>query len=392
MTFKACLLVVLALGQEGPGDLDSPDAAVARPAIESAIRAGDEKALEVAAKSSRGARLALAEVRAHKRFGEAYPLPLSITYEAKDQPTGEVLSAISKLLGTRIEEQKQEGMPGRRKETLSIALKEATYLETVDALAASLGASISVEEDALRYSNWPSFPPEPQFYWRHFKISVGSFSESREVFPQGDSKGRASLYFTVWTDGRCRVVGSRGIRLVEVVENDGGREGIAVGPAWNMFGPWHRYQQFGMHVALNPPGPKAAKLGTVRGVQRFLFPEDPKFSELPLADRTRAIEGENYSLRIEEASPDGSTVKIVATFNDWKKAHVLPLPADFQLAGKDGRLVAAQGSVSGPAESATLQLKFTLPKKFEAAALKVRVFGSIGEQEFPFEFKDLPLR
>ena len=95
---------------------------------------------------------------------------------------------------------------------------------------------------------------------------------------------------------------------------------------------------------------------------------------------------------LEEASADGAAVKISAKVADWKKAHVRPIPGDFQLVGKDGRLVPAEGETTGPVESIFLDLKFTLPAKFEATALKIREFRKTGEHEFPFEFKDVPIR
>src|SRR6266850_4231486 len=134
MAFWLSAFLIL-LPQESLKELDSPDPAVARRALEAAIRAGDEKPLEAAAKTSRGARLALAEVRAHKRFGEAYPPELCITYEAKDRPTEEVLGKLSKFIGLRIEPDGSLPRPAWLKETLSISLRDATFLEAVDAIA-----------------------------------------------------------------------------------------------------------------------------------------------------------------------------------------------------------------------------------------------------------------
>ncbi|HZN63059.1 MAG TPA: hypothetical protein VFC90_11700, partial [Planctomycetota bacterium] len=68
------LILALALLLQDPlVDLDSKDPLVARRAFEAAIRTGDEKALEGAAKTSERAKEALAEVRAHLKFGDAYP-------------------------------------------------------------------------------------------------------------------------------------------------------------------------------------------------------------------------------------------------------------------------------------------------------------------------------
>src|SRR5262245_13060400 len=112
-------------------DLDSPDPAEARRAIERAIRKGDEGALDAASKTSRGARLALAEVRAHKRFGDAYPMPRLVTLKAKDRPVAEVVDHISKAIGMKVE---VKGLDALEEMKLTIDLQDAPLLEAIDTL------------------------------------------------------------------------------------------------------------------------------------------------------------------------------------------------------------------------------------------------------------------
>src|SRR5690349_23809279 len=95
--------ILILLPQESLRDLDSPDPAVARRAIETAIKTASERALEATAKTSRGARFALAEVRAHNRFGDAYPQPHLFTISAKAQPAIEVIDQFETVLKRKMD-------------------------------------------------------------------------------------------------------------------------------------------------------------------------------------------------------------------------------------------------------------------------------------------------
>ncbi len=391
MFLAAIALLLIQTPQSSLSDLDSPDPAVARRAMEATVRGGDVKALEAVEKTSAGARRALAEIRAHQRFGEAYPLPPTVTYEAKDRPVSEVVEALSKLLGKRMVFEEREARDKER--TVTLSLKDATFLETMDALTMAIPAWESIEPDLIRLQPAGAiFPRDPASYWRYAKVSISTFTEVRELLGADKSPRTARLYFTHWIDGRCRAVGSGGLRLTDVIDDTGASLTPEPGPPYAGFGPYHQNMQFGVHVSIKAPDAAATKLVMLRGVQRFYFPESPTFTELPLAGGNRAFKSENAAIRIDEAAVDGSTVKVVAEFGDWKKPHVRPLPSDFHLVGTDGRLVPATGSVAGPVESITLQLSFDLPEKFVARSLKVRTFKSIGEHDFPFQFRDLPLR
>src|SRR6516162_3006979 len=108
MTFELMIRAVAACGvllflrsQEGLSDLDSTDPKVARHAFEAAVRRGEEPALVDAAARSERARAALAEIRAHRRFGATYPPIDPVTFDAADRPTSEVLADLGKRLGLR---------------------------------------------------------------------------------------------------------------------------------------------------------------------------------------------------------------------------------------------------------------------------------------------------
>jgi hypothetical protein len=369
-------------------DLDSPDPLVARRAMEAIVRKGDEKPLQAVEKTSAGAKRALAEMRAHQRFGEAYPPSMAITFEAKDRPVAEVVDALSKLVKKRITYEVRD--PADEKRTVTLSLKDATFLETLDALTLAIPAWDSIEEDVIKLQPALAiFPRDPVSYWRHGKVTVSTFTEVRGLLDGG--KNVARLYFTHWIDGGCRAVGYGAPRLTEVTDDTGASLAPEAYAPYAGYGPYHGYQQFGVHLSIKPPAAAATKLVTLRGTQRFYFPESPTFAEIPWGGKG-SIQAENVVIRLEEATASGASVKVVAEFADWRKPHVRPLPSDFQLMGKDGRGIQATGSSAGPVESITLRLTFDLPAKFEAASLKVRTFKSIGDHEFPFEFKDLPLR
>lgn len=385
-----CAALLLLISQEKLGELDSPDPYVARRAIEAAIRAADEKALESAAKTSKGARFALAEVRAHKRFGDAYPQPLSFTVSAKDQPAADVIGRFEAVLKRKMDI--EGGLQSLDGVNVTLELREATLLEAADGLGKALNRSCYPRMGSLYLSTSAFTLGVPITYGRHIRIDIGSLGEYRDVLAGPEAGATASFWGGATPDGQCRLVGIRGMRLDEVVDDTG----RAIPPDNSSldarFGDNALYSGHQAIGKLKSAPDAAAKLLTVRGAWVYLLPEGPRIEELPLGDKSKSVEGDNISVRIEEVTDDGARAKVTARIADRHKAHVWPILEDFKLVGKDGTLIPAKGQVSGPAECAVLDLTFERPERFEAVALNVRVFRTVGEHETPFEFKDLPIR
>jgi hypothetical protein len=382
--------ILILFPQEILKDLDSPDPAVARRAIEAAIRGADEKALEAAAKTSRGARFVLSEVRAHKRFGDAYPQPLLFSLSVKDHPAVDVIHRFESVLKKKMDI--GGGLESLDGVKVNLELRDATLMEAANALGKALNRDCHPLKGTLYLSTWPPSPIGPHVFGRHVRIIIGSLGEYRDVLAGPDAGVTAMVWGGADPDGQIRIIGTRGLRLDEVVDD----LGRAIPPDNSSldacFGDNSKYTGHQVIGKLRSAPAMTARSITLRGAWVYLLPEGPRIEELPLGDMSRSVEGDNISIRIEGVTDCGAGVRVTARIGDRRKPHVWPNLEDFRLLGKDGVLIAAKGEVSGPAECAVADLTFALPERFEAVALKVRVFRTVGEHQTVFEFKDLPIR
>ena len=369
-------------------EFDSPNPSVARSAVEAAIRKGDEAALEAAARTSRGARYALAELRAHKRFGDAYPMPRKVTLKATGRPAAEVVERLSQAIGMKVEVKDLNLLEEKK---VSVDLVDAPLLEAVDVLGREIDREPEVLKDQILFSDSPFKPLGPVFYARNARFTISGYSEFRDLLA---SEGRG-VTSTLWgggeTQGLIRLAGDRGERLDEVVD-DAGRLVIPE-PADDKRCYWADGGggfQFGM--ALKVPPEASARRISIRGAWRVLLPEGPRFDELPLDDPSRTLSTENMSFQIAAVSDNRASVSVTVRVMDRKKEHVRPTPADFRLVAGNGKAVPAEGGIQGPEDRLVLELSFKVPEDFEPVTLRVRHFKSLGDHEIPFEFKDLPIR
>jgi hypothetical protein len=379
-------LLVVALLQDDVAKLESSDPLEARRAFEALIAAGDEAPLRKVAERCERARHALAEIRAHRRFGAAYPPIRLIRYEADDLPTREVLEEFAEHLGVRL---KEGSFVGPMPERISIHLREAYALEALDSVFRAANHGWWEEDGAIVYSI-PAWPiPRLHTYYRRFQISIESFYEFRKRDPFGNVEGSAALWIRIKYDTACRPAGSRGVKFTEVIDDKG--RSLLPEEARDLpsYAP---FQNLSSHVPIKAPSDDVLKLARVRGVFVALFPERPAPGEIPLAGERRALEAPNLTLAVEKVLEGGSRISVTGKIGDLKKAHVRPLPGDFRLKGKDGRTLPAGGAVSGRRESPVAELQFEIPDGFEPVALVVEYFQGMGEHEIPFDFQDVPIR
>jgi hypothetical protein len=291
-------------------DLESPDPAVWRRASEALIRRGDEAALAESAKRSDRAREALAEVRAHRRFGDAYPALQLLTYAAKDRPTPEVLADLSKALGLRFEDEKTD-FPGALlrplKDNTSLDVTLAYPLQALDALGIALGVSAHIE--GTRATLYRGVLHNSSFteYARHFVVAIESYEERRSIEASDAAAVESSLRFRVRYDWLCRPVGSAGFQFLAIeddlgnslVPERGGREAS-----------YDKFQMLSAQVGIRAPRREAAKLVRVRGTFTALFPERPAVAEIPLADPGKDIALSNLALKIDAVEEKGAEVRL----------------------------------------------------------------------------------
>jgi hypothetical protein len=382
-------LLTLLIGQVE--DLDSKDPATARRAFERAIQKGDEAPLEKAAATSIRAKRALAEIRAHKRFGEYYP-PLPVTtLDVQDQPPGDVIKALSKSMGIPIVDYDRFG-PTQLTGSMSLKLADAGPLEAFDAFcaAATLGGRI----DGRRFLYMTNHGGHRQglWYWRHFAFDLREYREVRKIDPLAPVTESASIEVFVRHGPLGRVGVHLGPAGVEVVDEKG--DELAGGfdqrmrPA--LFSDWASHSTF--QVNFKKPAEGRSTLAKVRGSMPVVIPEKKGWKEVPLDGSRKNVEWERLAVRVEAFDPAGRTAILLTWIPDYGKPYVLAQPEDVEIVGKDGTRVAAKGTRSWSASGFVLDLEFAVPAGFSPASLRIAYFETLGEHLIPFEFNDVKVR
>jgi len=381
-----CLLVP----QDPLADLDSADPAVARRAFEAAILAGDEKALEAAAAKSVRAKLALAEVRAHKRFGDAYPPVRTVTVEFKEELFAEALDKFSKAAGVVIQPY-SPSHGAKPAERITLRLNDSYVLEALDSFAQAAGITIYSLPEGYRYSGG-SWNPKKSSYSRHMHLALRSVQEERSANAVGDSKVSAYLDFAGRSDGEIRIAGHGEYRFLEIWEKPGVSLMLESSPKRAMTGAWSASSSFATGSYIKTPSADCEVIPLIRGVLEILVPEKPVYGDVPLEGEAKELSGDNISFRLNEVNGGGLSVKVSCPIGNSQKPHVRPILADFQLKGADGALLDAKGAVTGAQNAPEASLSFAIPPGFKAAALRIRHFGAYGSLEIPFEYRDVKIR
>lgn len=381
-----CILLV----QDPLPDLDSPDPVIARRAFEAAIRKGDVKALEAAAKTSERAELALGEVRAHKRFGDAYPQVRTFTFSIKDLPFDQALIELGKALGVRAEEP-HKLPPGVMKdlpERVTLDLANAYFLEAMERFAAASKSYLWLDGSGIRCSRFTA-PASPKQFWRTFALSAESLNEQRTVTPFGVTN-TTTLEIRCIVDGTPRLSGVRRIRVVKA-RDDADRDVSMDAPE----PPW-RTQEFlpGVNYPFTFPlkgmSPEAKHLSVFKGVIEFLMPDDRRFAELTLVGAAREMTVEGIKVTAELTAAGHVQVTCAVLHPD--KPHVRPRPGDLRLKSAAGALAEPEILSTGPPNAPVQNWKLVPPAGFKAAVLRIQYFKSVGELSVPFEFKNLKIR
>lgn len=383
--------LILLLPQDGLRDLDSSDPATARKALEAAIRAGDEKALEEAGKTSERARLALAEVRAHKKFADAYPQARTCSLDLKDKPFAEALNELSGPFGIRIEKAHDPHNPFKFPERVTCSFRDCYLLEALDRFGQDSKIKFRNEGGVFRYYAGPDYANK-RSYWRHFALSVHSLSEVESLASTGVKTSTVNLTLSIVTDGAARIAGSKGTRFTQILERPDRSLLPKTVDRTAYFGFWYSQGHIFTGGEIAAPSAAAEELSIVSGTVELLLPEKPRFQDMPLAGENRELKLDNLALRVEKSAADGSEIKVTGRIGDMKKPHLWPVPADFQLKEKDGRLLEGSGTVSGAPDAPLIDLVFKVPAGFEASALRVRCYESFGSLEVPFEFREVRIR
>lgn len=371
-------------------DLESTDPVAARRAFDALVRRGDEGALIEAASRSDRAKSALAEIRAHRRFREAYPPIKPIYIEAQNRLTADVLGELGTAMDLRfVPEKTAPGVTSEPlKERMTLILRDFYPLEAMEAIGLSLDSMIYVrdgEAQIFRGSDQHSFRVEQP----HFSIWIESYEEERSRELLGPTKSEAYLRMRVRHDWLCRMVGMKGIQLLTVDDDLG--EALHLEPSRDQI-DYGDVENLSTQVRIKVPKPEASKLKKIKGVFSALFPEQPAMVELPLDGAERELRLPNMTLTLEKYSENGSAMRIAGKIHDLKKAYVLPEPREFELKGKAEVRFIGKGIRSGQNDSPVWELTFEAPKGFVASALTVKYFEGVGEHQIPFEFKEVPIR
>lgn len=390
LRFALVLVLLLPVSQDSLRDLESADPVVARQAFNALVRRGDEGALIEAAARSDRAKSALAEIRAHRRFGEAYPPSAPLSFEAKNRPTRELLEELGNALKLRFVPEKAG--PGvilePLQERMTLSLRESYPLEAMEAVGRSLDSMIYVrdgEAQIFRGSDPRSYRVEQP----HFSIAMESYQEERGRDLLGATQSEAFLRMKVRHDWLCRMVGMKGIQLL-AVEDDLG-EDLHLEHSGDR-ADYGDVENLSTQVLIKVPNPEATKLKKVKGVFSALFPERPASAELLIGGAVRELRLPNMMLTLEKSSENGAEMRIAGKIPDLQKAYVLPEPREFSVKGKTEERIAGKGTRSGQNDSPVWELTFEVPKGFVVSTLTVKYFEGVGEHQIPFELRDVPIR
>jgi len=382
-------LVLFTLLQDPVGDLDAKDPAVARRAFEAAVKAGDEKALEVVAKTSSNAQLALGEIRAHKRFGENYPPVSLVTFKATEQRLPEFVADLSKAVNIPIDDyHKNRGLKGD--EVITLDLVDAYPMEAVDRMLGALNAQGWYTGKGFEYTRgWTRKNPH-MFHWRHVAFFPSTLTEERALDPLGKPGRTCALAVVFRHDGLSRIVGIRPPRSVEGLDDRGALLKPATDGPEPSFHVTSAQGSFQVHLGAIPAG--CEKLDVVLGVLPVVMPEKRVWKDVALGAGKVELEFINLKLTVENLKAPGSTARVSFQIPDNKKPHVFPEARDFQLQGKDGTRIPATSTITWKDKQAFLDLSFNVPEGFSPTGLRVGTYEAFGEHEIPFEFSDVRVR
>jgi hypothetical protein len=383
---SSLLLALIAVVQSG--DLDSKDPALARKAFEDAVAAADEKALEEAVKKSPRAKLALAEVRAHKRFGECYPPIRLVTFSAKDELIPNVVADVSKAVSIPIEPYGGQHGP-KASEAVTLELDHAYPLEAVDRLLNAVNGQGWYRGNRVEYSyGWTRRNPH-HLHWRHVSFFPWKFENERWIDAAGQSGRSFALTLVFRHDGLSRIAGILPLRAVEAVDD----RNVALVPepptTEAMYHGW--FGQANLQLRLSAPGGNVEKLAKVSGILPVLIPEKRTWKEIPLAAGRAELTFTNLKVTVDGLVPAGGPIRVTFAAIDYKKPFVIPDARDFELEAAGGRRIQpARAKWIG--NDTVLEVAFDPPADFAGATLRVGSFDSFGEHEIPFEFRDLRIR
>jgi hypothetical protein len=373
-------LALLALIQMG--DLDSKDPAIARRAFEEVIRAGDEKVLEAAAKSSDRARLALAEVRAHKRFGENYPPVKLISFKATDQRLIQIVQDFSKAIDMTVEDyHRNRGLKGDEMATLELV--EAYPLEAIDRMLNAINAQGWIHGNKLQFTRGWTRKSAHTFYWRHVALFPYQLIEEKTLDPLGKTVESCTLMVSLRHDGASRMLSTRPVRSVEAIDN----RGVAVKAGADEAEHYHQFASFRIRLESVPA--ESASFQRIRGVVPIVIPENRIWKSVPVGSRGAQVDFLDVKLTVENFALPATEVRVRVRYTEARKPSLGVDVQDFFLVGKDGAEVRANGTW---AQQGILDLTFNPPAGFIPANLKIGSFESLGEHEIPFEFREVKIR
>lgn len=384
----AALALVL-LPQESLRDLESRDPATARRAFEAAIKAGDVEALEEASKSSERAKAALAEVRAHAMFGDAYPPVRMITLSLKDRPLEEALKEFGAALGVPIEPPQKlpSGMADTRPEKITLELRDAYFLEALDQFSVASGCSLWIQEGVIKSSPF-SMGPGLRHYGRGSVLWPDSFNQERVVTAR-ETKKTTALEIRLAVDGAARWAGVKSVRVFEARDDTGRDLALEKQENWWGYRDFMPGSAYPFPVSLKEPTAEAKTLVRVRGAIDFLLPQEPYFAELDLSPESREVKAEGVAVKAQLKDGD---VHVTCTIVELDKPHLRPRPSDLHLKSADGKLEEGTKTPTGPPNAPVIQWKIAGPAGFKAAKVRIRFFKSFGEHSIPFDLERVPIR
>lgn len=352
-------------------------------------------ALRRAAESSPARRRLLAaceEIEADRDLREYYGRPVRLAVSAKDRRPSDLLREIAKSAGETIDLAELED--GGILNPVTLELKEATFLEAVDAVCRL--ADLRPNLLSGYYISRDAFPASPRFLFRNFLVRVATIEESRTLDFSGPPGRTWTVGLDLGWDSKVRPLAVRRVVELDEAVDDKGRNLIVAGG--NVAPVRNLDEQIGRAYTpgLAPPSEGAKRIARLSGAFLLEFPKARRKFEFPkVAAGQQGVDSEftvtvSSLLTNDEASWSGS----LSVRGPWNQS-VDPSRVRLQLRWKSD-----QGELAGEArfelregDNAMFTFRFYRDEFTESkeATLLVEIVLEIAIKRVPFELRDIPV-
>lgn len=361
----------------------------------------------------RAARI-VASIERNARRARAFGREVRVSLEIRNLPFREALAELQKKSGFQLWVAKDV-----EDRSVWCSLKDVPWLEAVSRLCVAHGEvrikDVEYDDEAAGFLGWRAEEPSRR---AHFALMRGKAAREPaltrgplrlSIVWVGMNRSTAGERFTVcvrrsWQPN-ARPLGTGGV-VFESVTDDHGTElmpkGDVIGGERDLKtrSP-HVYQGTSHPLWLqNLPHREAARLSVVRGRAWMWYGEEtaPLRITAPAEKAGVRYEIGDFVITLDKFESTGEKASVTFTGTcrstfPWRHVHGMPQNlVTYRFLDQNGKTPRGSGS-SGSYDqtSAKLTWSFALEKDQRIETIEIRAWGDIWAEEFPFEFKDVPL-